>query len=63
MRQSVVVTSVVVCMMVVAAVSGLNFRVEPHGEECFYEDVNAGTHVAVHFQVTHGGGLDIDIAV
>eukprot|EP00792_Barthelona_sp_PAP020_P005108 TRINITY_DN2500_c0_g1_i1.p1 TRINITY_DN2500_c0_g1~~TRINITY_DN2500_c0_g1_i1.p1 ORF type:complete len:215 (-),score=61.70 TRINITY_DN2500_c0_g1_i1:59-661(-) len=41
----------------------LTFRVEPNREECFYEDVTAGTKVSGTYQVAQGGLLDIDVRV
>jgi hypothetical protein len=42
----------------------LSVRVLAHKDECFYEDVTlAGTKVFMHFAVTTGGQLDIDVNV
>eukprot|EP01112_Ceratiomyxa_fruticulosa_P021718 TRINITY_DN774_c1_g1_i2.p1 TRINITY_DN774_c1_g1~~TRINITY_DN774_c1_g1_i2.p1 ORF type:complete len:206 (+),score=36.96 TRINITY_DN774_c1_g1_i2:99-716(+) len=41
----------------------LTIQVEPKTEECFYENINAGSEVIANYQVTRGGLLDIEVKI
>jgi p24 family protein beta-1 len=48
----------------IPANTALTIQIQPHVDECFYEDVPAaGIRVFFHFEVTGGGQLDIDAYV
>eukprot|EP00004_Rigifila_ramosa_P010300 TRINITY_DN22139_c0_g1_i1.p2 TRINITY_DN22139_c0_g1~~TRINITY_DN22139_c0_g1_i1.p2 ORF type:complete len:208 (-),score=66.79 TRINITY_DN22139_c0_g1_i1:42-665(-) len=49
--------------VVVPAARGVSFYIEPHHEECMYEEAKQGDKLGVGFQVTQGGNLDIDFKV
>lgn len=51
------------CFAVFGATVAINFDVGPGKEECFYEDVHAGTDINGAFAVTQGSHLDIDVSV
>lgn len=51
------------CATAVKIVLAINFDVGPGKEECFYEDVHAGTSINGAFAVTQGSHLDIDVTV
>jgi len=52
----------VVCSLLLF-VDGFSFEVGAGLESCFYEVVDQGNPIAVMFQVTGGGFLDIDVTV
>ncbi|KAK2719781.1 hypothetical protein QYM36_005304 [Artemia franciscana] len=37
--------------------------IDAHGEECFFEKMQAGTKMGLTFEVTEGGFLDIDVKI
>jgi len=49
------------CICVCWMVDGFSFEVRPMAESCFYEVAGNGHNIAVTFQVTAGGFLDIDL--
>eukprot|EP00033_Pygsuia_biforma_P000395 GCRY01000472.1.p1 GENE.GCRY01000472.1~~GCRY01000472.1.p1 ORF type:complete len:220 (+),score=27.81 GCRY01000472.1:67-660(+) len=53
----------VVLFALIGCSLALTFTVDPHKEECFYEDAKEGTKLGLSFQVTSGGFLDIDVTV
>jgi len=44
-------------------VEGLSYTIDANAEECFYEEVPAGTRLGLSYQVTEGGALDIDCVI
>jgi p24 family protein beta-1 len=67
-RSAVVVTPlslllVILCAQAVAPANAINFDVGPGREECFFEDVHAGTNINGVYAVTEGSHLDIDVGV
>eukprot|EP00669_Euglena_mutabilis_P003994 TRINITY_DN15098_c0_g1_i1.p2 TRINITY_DN15098_c0_g1~~TRINITY_DN15098_c0_g1_i1.p2 ORF type:complete len:212 (+),score=79.73 TRINITY_DN15098_c0_g1_i1:32-637(+) len=43
--------------------SSLGIKIDANKEECFYDDALAGQRIFFAYQVTQGGGLDIDVTV
>ncbi len=55
--------SVVLLLSFAAVVQGFAILIDAHAEDCFYENVRAGTKMSLTFQVAEGGFLDIDVSV
>jgi p24 family protein beta-1 len=55
--------SVALFGLLVVPSAAINFDVGPGKEECFFEDVHAGTNINGAYAVTQGSHLDIDVTV
>jgi p24 family protein beta-1 len=54
---------VLVLLGSIAVANSTSVQILAHREECFTENVNAGTDLGIVFQVTAGGFLDIDVRI
>lgn len=53
-------------LLVVLSLAGcraLSVQIDPHREECFFENMKRDSKTGVYFQVSQGGFLDIDVSV
>lgn len=50
-------------LLIISICESFTFTLRANKEECFYEDVLAGTPITVMFQVASGGYLDVDVYV
>eukprot|EP00003_Mantamonas_plastica_P010290 TRINITY_DN1971_c0_g1_i2.p1 TRINITY_DN1971_c0_g1~~TRINITY_DN1971_c0_g1_i2.p1 ORF type:complete len:216 (-),score=51.16 TRINITY_DN1971_c0_g1_i2:243-857(-) len=57
------ILSIAILLSMAVSCTALSFSVDAHQEECFFEDVDAGTKLGLSFQVTTGGFLDIDVKI
>lgn len=53
----------VVMLCCVASSRAITFKLDPHAEECFFEQVPRRTKVLMHYLVVSGGSLDVDVTV
>ncbi|ORZ13956.1 emp24/gp25L/p24 family/GOLD-domain-containing protein [Absidia repens] len=53
--------AVVLCILKV--INALSVDIQPHSEECFFEDMDIGDKLTVSYQVGEGGNLDIDFMI
>eukprot|EP01137_Pigoraptor_chileana_P011589 Opistho-2@62701 len=54
---------VLVALACVGTANAFQIVVDAHAEECFFDVIKKGTKMALAFQVSDGGFLDIDVKV
>uniref|UniRef100_A0A7S3DHW7 GOLD domain-containing protein n=1 Tax=Palpitomonas bilix TaxID=652834 RepID=A0A7S3DHW7_9EUKA len=55
--------SVLLLSTFLLAASSLTFELDPHRQQCFYDEVKSGARVIGSYEVSQGGLLDVDVVV
>ena len=61
--KNVTLLRVAILLLGLSITFALQVEVDPHREQCFWDDIEEDTYVEFHFQVISGGKLDIDVKV
>ncbi|KAI8098926.1 emp24/gp25L/p24 family/GOLD-domain-containing protein [Halteromyces radiatus] len=61
MRGFFITLTIAFCLF--ATINALSVDIQPHSEECFFEDLDVGDKLTVSYQVGEGGNLDIDFMI